>query len=158
MKKTFTAAFLALAVSFGFVAESLAQTNPNQLINLRKGAMNLQGKYFGPLLAMSQGRLPYDAAIVRRNAEYLSVLSQLPWDDFQPSTTGNANSRAKEDVFKDAAKFKAGSDALLVEVGKLVTAARSGDQAAVGAAVQGVGKSCNSCHDGFATFEFRFKM
>jgi cytochrome c556 len=44
-------------------------------------------------------------------------------------------------------------------VQKLVAAARSGgDQNAVKPTAQAVGRACNSCHEAFATFEFRFRV
>jgi cytochrome c556 len=103
MNKQLTAASVILAATMGIAGDALAQANPNQLIAQRKGAMNLQVKYFGPVLAMSLGRVAYDAKIVQRNVEYLSVLTQLPWDDFQASTAGNPNTRTKDDAFKDTA-------------------------------------------------------
>jgi cytochrome c556 len=139
--------------------EALAQANPNQLIANRKGAMNLQGKYFSPVLAMSLGRAPYDAKIVQRNVEYLAVVNQMPWDDFQPHTAGSPNTRAKEDIYLDPAKFKAAIDKGQAEVQKLAAVVRGGgDQNAVKPAAQAVGRACNSCHESFATFEFRFRV
>ncbi len=158
MKKTGFALIVALVLDSGLTAEALAQANPNQLVAQRKGTMNLQHKYFNPSLAMVQGRAPYDAAILQRNANYLAVLTQLAWDDFQSSTIGAANTRTKEDIYTDSAKFKAAGDALQLEVQKLVTATRGGDQASVGAAVRSVGRACNSCHDAAVTFNFRYKL
>lgn len=155
MKKTLWKPIVALALAGGLFAEATAQTNPNQLILWRKGAMGLHAKYFGPIVAMTQGRVPYDAATVQRNADYLVVLSQLPWDDFQPSTIGATTSRTKEEAFKDTAKFKGGIDAMQSEVRKLAAAARAGDQGAVGAVVKTLGEGCNSCHEAFATFDFK---
>lgn len=136
----------------------MAQPNPNQLINNRKGAMALQGKYFGPILAMTQGRMPYDAKIVQRNADYLAVLSQLPWDDFQQHSLGLKNTRAKEEIILDEAKFKSRAEQLQSEIQKLQAAAKSGDQNAVRTAASAVGKTCNSCHEDFSSFDFRFKL
>jgi cytochrome c556 len=159
MHKHLLTASVVLALGGGIAAEALAQANPNQLVAQRKGAMNLQGKYFGPVLGMSLGRAPYDAKIVQRNVEYLTVLTQLAWDDFQSHTAGNPNTRAKDDVYKDPAKFKAGIDSMQGEVQKLAAVVRGGgDQNAVKPAVQAVGRACNSCHESFATFEFRFKL
>ncbi len=158
MKNRLWTSIVALTLGCGMVTEILAQANPNQLVANRKGAMALQGKYLGPMLAMVQDRSPYDPAIIQRNADYLAVLLQLPWDDFQPATIGNANTRAKEEVYKDAAKFKAGIDATQAEVQKLSVAAKAGDRAAVGVAARSVGRACNACHEAFATFEFRFRV
>ena len=150
---------VVLTLGSGLAAEALAQANPNQLIAQRKGAMNLQVKYFGPILGMSMGRAPYDAKIVQRNVEYLTVLNQLPWDDFQPHTAGNPNTKAKEDIYKESAKFKSDVDKMQAEVQKLAAIVRGGgDQNAVKPAAQAVGRACNSCHESFATFEFRFRV
>ena len=159
MNKQLLAIAVVLALGGGIAAEALGQANPNQLIAQRKGAMNLQVKYFGPVLAMSLGRAPYDAKIVQRNVEYLTVLNQMPWDDFQPHTAGNPNTRAKEDVYKDPAKFKAGIEKMQAEVQKLAAVVRGGgDQNAVKPAVQALGRSCNSCHETFTTFDYRFPV
>jgi cytochrome c556 len=139
-------------------SEVLAQPNPNQLINNRKGAMNLQAKYFSPILAMVQGRTNYDPKLVQRNADYLAVLSQLPWDDFQPQSLGLQNTRAKEDIAKEEAKFRATVQQLQSDVQKLQAAARAGDENAVKAAAPEVGRTCNSCHESFSTMNFRFKL
>jgi cytochrome c556 len=158
MKKTFLMSVTALALGSGFAVEALAQANPNTLVNQRKGAMFLHAKYFGPIYFMTIGRVPYDAAIVTRNAEYLSVLSKLPWDDFQPTTVGAANTRVKDELYKDMAKFRSDADALQGDVQKLVTAARAGDQAAVGAVARNMANTCNSCHEAASTFQYRFPV
>jgi cytochrome c556 len=105
--RTLLAAALVAVLTAAVAAPALAQTNPNQLINQRKGAMNLQAKYAGPIFAMVRGAAAFDARIVQRNADYLVTLSQMPWDDFQPSTTGNTNTKAKEEIYKGADKFQA---------------------------------------------------
>lgn len=158
MKIKLMTSVIAVALGCGFSAQASAQANPNQLVANRKGAMYLQSKYFGPMLAMVQDRSPYDPAVIQRNAEFLAVLTQLPWDDFQPATASLANTKAKEDVYKEAAKFKMGIDGFQSEVQKLGAAARAGDRTAVGAAVRNVGKACNACHETFTTIDWRLRL
>lgn len=158
MKRLVTTVAVVVGVCAGVAAQVLAQPNPNQLINNRKGAMALQGKYFGPILAMAQGRAPYDAKLVQRNAEYLAVLTQMPWEDFQPHSLGLQNTRAKEEIAKDQSKFKSTAEQLQAEVHKLQAAARKGDENAVKAAAPAVAKVCNTCHEDFSTMNFRFKL
>ena len=84
-KKLFSATF-ALALGAAVSAPAYSQAKPDVLVKQRQSAMVLQGKYYGPLNAMAQGKLPYDHKIVVRNAGYLDVLSRLAWDGFAPGT------------------------------------------------------------------------
>lgn len=156
MRLQVTVSVVAAAATFAIAAS--AQPSPNFLIATRKGAMNLQAKYFGPVFAMSRGTAAYDARIVQRNADYLLVISQLPWDDFQPHTLGLPNTRAKDAIAKEPEKFKELADTLQSDEQKLAAAARAGDQAAVKSAALAMGRTCNSCHEHFTSYEYRFKF
>jgi cytochrome c556 len=158
MKQPWVTATVIFGLASAVAAEALAQANPNTLVSQRRGAMYLQAKYYLPLLAMAQGKAPFDARAAQRNAELLAVLSQLPWDDFLPHTVTAKNTRAKEDIYKDASKFRASIETVQAEVQKLGVAARSADESAVRTATQSVGRACNSCHESFATFEWRFPV
>jgi cytochrome c556 len=152
------AATLVASMGGVLVVQALAQPNPNQLISNRKGAMNLQGKYFGPIFAMAQGRANYDAKIVQRNADYLAALSQMPWEDFQPHSLGLENTRAKEEIAKDQAKFRAGAEQLQKQATQLQSAARGGDEKAVKSVALDIARTCNGCHENFTSMNFRFKL
>jgi cytochrome c556 len=158
MMKNRISLILATALGVGFAAEALAQPNPNTLISQRKGAMYLQGKYFGPIFAMSQGRVPFDQRIAQRNAEYLTVITQLAWDDFQPGTIGLPNTSAKEEVLSDPARFKTRYEALQAEVQKLNAAVKSGDQNMLKASANGIASACNACHEAFGGLRFRYPV
>lgn len=155
-KKLLAAAAVLASLGAGIAGEALAQANPNTFINQRKGAMALQAKYFGPIYAMAAGRAPFDQRLAQRNADYLSVITQFAWDDFQANTFGLPNTRAKDDILKDPARFKSRYETLQGDVQKLQGAAKSGDQNVLKAAAQGVAGSCNGCHEQFTSFNFRF--
>jgi cytochrome c556 len=139
----------ALAVALGATASSaLAQAKPEVLVKQRQAAMTLIGKYFGPLGGMAQGKVPYNAQVVQRNAGYLDNLSRMPWDGFSDSTQGE-KSRALPAVWKEAGKFKEAASRLENETAKLYQVSRGGDEAAVKAQIGAVGKSCGGCHDDF---------
>jgi cytochrome c556 len=156
MRRLVSASLLAVAVAIA--AQAVAQTNPNQQVAIRKGAMNLQSKYAAPLFGMARGAVPYDAQVVQRYADYLVVLTKMPWEDFQPNSIGIANTRTKDTVLKDPEKFKRLADTLQADAQKLAAAARGSDQGAVKAAAQAMGRTCNSCHESYADFEFRFRL
>jgi cytochrome c556 len=148
MKGRLFAIGIALAVTAGYSLNAMAQAKPQVLVKQRQAAMTLQGKYWGPLGAMAQGKAPYDANVVARNAGYLETLSKMPWDGFDPNTKGE-KSEALPAVYNEPAKFKEAQDHFQSEVGKLVAASKSGDEAAIKAQLGAVGKACGGCHDNF---------
>ena len=146
MKRKLMAATVAIGAVFMFDAG--AQVKPEILVKQRQAAMTLQGKYFGPLAAMAQGKAPYSAAVVQRNAGFLGNLSRMPWDGFDPSTK-DVKSAALPAIFTDAAKFKEATERLENETSKLFEMSRSGDEASVKAQIGAVGKACGGCHESF---------
>ena len=148
MKKIFFVPGLVVAISSLLAVNAFAQTKPDVLVKQRQAAMTLQGKYFGPLGGMAAGRVPYDAAVVSRNAGYLEVVTKMPWDGFDASTSGE-KSNALPEVFSNTAKFKQNAENLQTEIGKLATVSKGGNEADTKAAIAAVGKACGACHDDF---------
>jgi cytochrome c556 len=145
--KLFTAGTVIVLASA--VAQSAwAQAKPEVLVKQRQAVMTLQGKYFGPMAAMAQGKAPYNAAVVQRNAGFLDNLSRMAWDGFDASTSG-VTSKALPAVYDNAAGFKAAASRLENESAKLVALSRGGDEAAVKAQIGAVGKTCGGCHNDF---------
>ena len=147
MKRSGVATVVALAI--GVAAGAVfAQAKPEQLVKQRQAVMTLQGKYFGPMAAMAQGKAPYNADIVRRNAAYLDNLSRMAWDGFDAGTKG-VKSAALPAIYEQPDKFKEAQSRLENEAHKLYEVSRSGDEAAVKAQIGAVGKSCGGCHESF---------
>jgi cytochrome c556 len=139
----------AVVVALGAVAgAALAQVKPEVLVKQRQSAMTLIGKYFGPLGGMAQGKVPFDAKLVQRNAGYLDALSEMPWDGFDPSTKGE-KSRALPAIWEQPDKVKEAVQRFQSEVDKLQQVAKGGDEGAIKAQIGAVGKACANCHDNF---------
>jgi len=102
----------------------------------------------GPLAAMAQGKAPYNAEVVKRNAGFLDNLSRMPWDGFDPSTK-DVKSRAKPELYSNMNEVKQAASHLENETHKLYQVSQSGDEAAVKAQIAAVGKACGGCHDKF---------
>jgi cytochrome c556 len=145
--KTVVAAAIAAALG-AVTGAALAQVKPDVLVKQRQSAMTLIGKYFGPLGGMAQGKVPFDAKLVQRNADFLAALSQMPWDGFDPSTK-NEKSRALPAVFEQSDKFKEAGQRMQSEVQKLQQVAKSGDESQIKSQIGAVGKACANCHDNF---------
>jgi len=147
MKKSAVAAVAALAL--GVAAGTVyAQAKPELLVKQRQAVMTLQGKYFGPMGAMAQGKAPYNPDIVRRNSAFLDNLSRMAWDGFDPSTK-DIKSATLPAAYEQQAKFREAASRLENEASKLYQIAQSGDEAAVKAQIGAVGKTCGGCHNDF---------
>src|SRR5256885_2804658 len=125
MRKGGMAVVVALALG-GVVGAALAQAKPEQLVKQRQAVMTLQGKYFGPMGGMAQGKVPYNADVVRRNAGFLDNLSRMPWDGFDPSTKDvkDIKTAALPAIWSEPDKFRQAADRLQAETSKLYEASR----------------------------------
>lgn len=148
MRYLLLAAGVSTILASGFATDSAAQPKPEDHVQNRQAAMRLQGKYLFPMVQMVRNRLPYDAAIVTRNAGYLQVLLQMPWDGFDPGTQ-RVKSWALPVIYKEPQKFKAAQEAVQKEAAKLGDATKGGDEAAIKAAILSLSDACSSCHDNF---------
>jgi cytochrome c556 len=148
MKRTLFSIGVALALTAS--ASAFAQAKPEVMVKQRQAAMTLIGKYWGPLGAMAQGKAPYNAEVVKRNAGYLNVLDKMPWDGFSPETKGSsAKTAALPAIWNEPDKFKQAQEKLQSEVAKLVQVSASGDETAVKAQLGATGKACGGCHETF---------
>jgi cytochrome c556 len=148
MNRKLVAVSLSMAVGAAFAFDAAAQAKPESLVKQRQSAMTLIGKYWGPLSGMAQGKVPFDAAIVQRNAGYLDALDKMPWDGFNENTKG-VKSGALPAIWEKSDEFKKAQERLQSEVSKLVQVSKSGDEAAVKAQIGATGKACGGCHETF---------
>ena len=148
MRKRLMAGGVIVALGATVTLTAFAQAKPEVLVKQRQAGMTLIGKYFGPLGAMAQGKAPYNAQIVARNAGYLEVLSRLPWDGFD-SSTANEKTKALPAVYSNHAKFSEAAVNMQGAVDKLAAATKGGDEKTVKAAIGAVGKTCGGCHENF---------
>ena len=152
MKKRLLLAGLAIALGAGYTLSAFSQVKPEVLVQQRQAAMKLQGKYFGPLAGMAQGKIPYNADIAARNAAYLDVLDKMPWDGFAESTKDlkDVKTAALPAIWSEPAKFKEAQEKFQSAVGALVAATKTGNEASIKAAIAEVGKGgCGNCHQNF---------
>lgn len=148
MKRMLVASMTSLLALASLPAAAQFQ-KPEDAIKYRQGAFNVMAAHFGRIAAMAQGRAPFDAKVAADNAALVATLSKLPFAAFGEGTDKGRPQRAKPEVWKEAAKFKAAGEKMQAEVAKLEAAAKSGSLDAVKAAVGGVGSSCKACHDDF---------
>lgn len=145
------AASLALALSTAVLAAPASAQSfqkPEDAIKYRKGALTVLAAHFGALGAMANGRAPFDAAAASRHADVVALVSHLPWAGFVPGSD-KGETRAKPEIWTEQAKFRAASDKMQAEVGKLAAAAKTGNLDNMKAAFGPAAATCKACHDDF---------
>jgi len=148
MNKRLLLAGLALALGSGYTLTAFSQAKPEQLVKQRQAAMTLQGKYYGPMAAMAQGKAPFKADVVAYNASLLNALTRMPWDGFAESTK-DVKSAALPAVYSDHEKFMAAATHSREAIEALVKVSHGGDEGAMKSAIGAVGKTCGGCHKDF---------
>jgi cytochrome c556 len=99
--------------------------------------------------AMAQGRVPFDAKVAADNTAIVLTVARLPFGAFGEGTDKGMPNRAKAEIWKDNAKFKAAAEKMIGEVAKLDAAAKAGNLDGMKSAFGAVGASCKACHDDF---------
>ena len=147
MKYTMSCASALLMLAMGLPAQAQF-AKPEDAIKYRKASFTVMAAHFGRLGAMANGRAPYDAKAAADNADVVATLSKLPWGAFGEGTD-KGDTRAKPEIWKEAAKYKEAADKMQAEIVKLNTAAKAGNIDALKVAFGPAAASCKACHDNF---------
>ena len=135
----------AAAIGLGLSA-TLAFAGP---IEDRQQLMKQNGAAIKALSEMAQGNAPFDAAAVQENAQKLVTDFEQLKDLFpEGSDKGPPDTWAKPEIWTDREGFEA---ARLKAHEASTAAAAVTDQAALGAAVQAIGGTCQGCHEKYRT-------
>lgn len=141
MITAFAATLLALPAAAQFA-------KPEDAIKYRKASLSVMGTHFSRVAAMATGKAPYDAKAAAENADIAAAMSKLPWAAFTEGSD-KGETRAKPEIWKDAAKFKEAGDKMQVELAKLAIAAKAGNVDALKTAFGPAASTCKACHDNF---------
>ncbi|MEE4378119.1 MAG: cytochrome c [Candidatus Competibacteraceae bacterium] len=151
MMKLVKQAVIATLLAGGLTVSAVAEVKPDDAIQYRQSVFQLYKWNIAPLGGMVKGEVPYDAELVKRNAERLEFLATLPLEGFGPGTDKGDKMKtdAKPEIWQDFDQFKSLMENMGTEAGKLAETAASGDEGAVKAQIGALAKSCKTCHDDF---------
>jgi cytochrome c556 len=142
----------ALAIAMGLVlpcASAQAQfARLNDAVKYRQAAFQVMSTHVQRIGAMAKGDAPFDKPAAEAQAAIIELLSRQLSSAFPPGSD-MAPSKAKPEVWQDAAQFKTHGDQLQSASSKLSGAARSGDLIALKAAFNTLSQTCKACHDGY---------
>lgn len=148
MKKLAATLVLAAGALTMAVPASAQFAKPEDAVKYRQSALFVMGQHFSRIGAMVNGKAPYDAKAAVASAEVVDFMSHLPWAGFTPESD-MISPKAKPEIWKEQAKFKAGQDRLMTETGKLLAAAKTNNLDNLKAAFGPTAQSCKGCHDAF---------
>jgi len=154
MKKSLISS-LTVAVMAGLLASPVAQSQDAKMIEsavkYRQGAFSMIGWHIGPLGAMAKGKMDFDAAVFAANAQAIAELAKYPENAFpEGSSSDSVETRAKPEIWSDAAGFGEKLEAFKSASGELASvAAGASSFDDVKAAFGALGKSCKGCHDDY---------
>ena len=148
MKLIASLAIAAVTATAALSASAQSFQKPEDAIKYRQGAFRVMGAHFGALGAMANGRAPFDAAAASRHADVIALVSHLPFAGFVPGSE-KGETRAKPEIWIEPAKFKGNAEKMQDAVGKLATAAKSGNLDTMKAAFGPAAQTCKACHDDF---------
>ncbi len=145
MKKN---AILVLASLLAFSSLASAQFNkPEDATRYRKAGFTIMAAHFSRIGAMVNGKAPFDAAAAASNAQLVEQVGTLPWAGFVAGSEDG--SKAKPEVWTNAAKFKEAADKFRAESAKLTAAAKTGNADQLKTAFGATAATCKGCHDTF---------
>lgn len=142
-------ALIVATASLSFSGLASAQfAKPEDAIKYRKNALFVMQQHYARVGAMASGRAPFDAKLAADNAAIAESMSRLPWAAFGEGTD-KGDTKAKPEIWKEQAKFKAAADKMQAEMSKLAAAAKTGNLDNIKASFQATSATCKACHDDF---------
>jgi len=148
MKKKSVATFLAIAlVMGGAVTFAVSEGDGNAAIRARQAAMEDVGDAIKVLAGIAKKQQPFDAAVVKKNAEVIAENLHKAAELFPPgSDKGEDETWAKAEIWSDPEGFKTALEAAHKAA---VDMQGVTDEAAFGPALAALGNGCKNCHDTF---------
>ncbi|WP_119270950.1 c-type cytochrome [Taklimakanibacter deserti] len=113
----------------------------------RQAGMKQVGKAMGAFAGIAKGEAPYDAAVVKTNADSMREAWKKAFANFTAgSEKGPPETYAKAEIWSDPEGFKAAEDAAFKALDAL---AATSDEAGFKTALGGLGEACKGCHTKF---------
>ena len=136
---------LAVALAIGSATLALSETPASGPIQTRQKAMEGIGDAMKSLSGIARKEAPFDAAVVRKDAESIVANLEIARKAFPAgSEKGDAKTWAKASIWSDGAGFAA---AMKTSHEAATAMAAVKEEAAFGPALKALGGSCKGCHE-----------
>ena len=75
---------MIFALLFSFASASWADERTQKTIEARQGLLKVVAQYFGPIVGMAKGQIPFDAALIEKNAGKVAELAPNDYRSVRP--------------------------------------------------------------------------
>ena len=150
MPSTRTRLVLSAVLLAAVAAAAQAQGQPSkaeQALKYRKAVYQAIAWNFGPMSAMAQGKVPYEAKEFEMRAQRVAALTPMLSESYSPDTQSVTGSKAKPELWSNRADFDAKMKTLVERSATLASVSKGGDFEKSKAAFLDTANACKSCHD-----------
>ena len=150
MPSTRTRLVLSAVLLAAVAAAAQAQGQPSkaeQALKYRKAVYQAIAWNFGPMSAMAQGKVPYEAKEFEMRAQRVAALAPMLSESYSPDTQSVTGSKAKPELWSNRADFDAKMKTLVDRSATLASVSKGGDFEKSKAAFLDTANACKSCHD-----------
>jgi len=150
MPSTRTRLVASVVLLAAVAAAAQAQGQPSkaeQALKYRKAVYQAIAWNFGPMSAMAQGKVPYEAKEFEMRAQRVAALTPMLSESYSPETQSVTGSKAKPELWSNRADFDAKMKTLVDRSATLASVSKGGDFEKSKAAFLDTANACKSCHD-----------
>jgi len=138
---------LAAMLASGAAMSQGQPSKAEQALKYRKAVYQAIAWNFGPMAAMAQDKIPYDAAEFAMRAERVAALTPMLAESYVPETRDLTGSKAKPEIWSQRSDFDSKMKDLVDRSATLAKVAKSGDGAKSKAAFIDTANACKACHE-----------
>jgi len=141
---------IPVTLSCALFATAAAQAQASKgeaAVEYRQSVYEVMAWNFGPMGAMAQGKVPYDAAEFAKRADRVAMVAPMLTEAFPPESRSVRNTKLKPEAWSNRADFDAKLKDLLDRTAALATVAKGGDFEKSKAAFFDAANACKACHD-----------
>jgi cytochrome c556 len=150
IRSTVRPALLCITAAVALAGIARADGPPSraeQVLTYRKALYQVIVWNVGPMGAMAQDKLPFDASQFALRAGRVAELTPMLAEAYPPESQGVANSKLKPSMWANRPDFDAKLKDLVDRSAALADVARAGDPAKTKAAFFSMADACKACHE-----------
>jgi cytochrome c556 len=140
----------ALIAGIVFAGSAYAEGQPSkgeQALKYRKSLYQVMAWNFGPMAAMAQGKMPYNATEFALRADRVAAVAPMLGEAFPQESQDVASSKLKPAMWSNRADFDGKLKDLVDRSAQLAAVAKTGDFEKSKAAWIATANACKACHE-----------